>query len=123
MFVGKRPDPISGGGRWIAQMILTSALGSLGLVTEADAQQTQAGRTRCAWLMPSAVAATTAKRDAAGFAAHIRRRPSHRGQRHAKCARGRQAVVEAWKQYFDGPTAPFSWSRISSRCSTPERWR
>ena len=23
--------------------------------------------------------------------------------------RGRSAIVEGWKQFFDGPTAPFSW--------------
>ena len=27
----------------------------------------------------------------------------------AQTSRGRQEIAEAWKRYFDGPQAPFSW--------------
>ena len=36
----------------------------------------------------------------------------------AKVHRGRDAVLAAWKGFFDGPQAPFSWSPIRSKCST-----
>jgi ketosteroid isomerase-like protein len=57
-----------------------------------------------------AFAATMAKRDAKGFASHISEEALFMGAADApRVLRGRAAIVEGWKQYFDGPTAPFSW--------------
>ena len=93
------------------KMILGSLLGTAGFASRADAQQTQGGpdpqRVADA---ERAFAATMAKRDAAGFAAHISPEAIFMGSSDApRVLRGRQMIVEAWKPYFDGPAAPFSW--------------
>ncbi len=55
-------------------------------------------------------AATMAKRDAVEFAAHISEEAIFMGSSDTpRVLRGRTAIVEGWKQFFDGPTAPFSW--------------
>jgi ketosteroid isomerase-like protein len=55
-------------------------------------------------------ASTMAKRDAKGFAAHISEEAIFMGSSDApRVLHGRAAIVEGWKQFFDGPTAPFSW--------------
>jgi ketosteroid isomerase-like protein len=57
-----------------------------------------------------AFAATMAKRDAKAFASHISEEAIFMGSSDApRVLRGRTAIVEGWKQFFDGPTAPFSW--------------
>ena len=57
-----------------------------------------------------AFAATMAKRDARAFAAHIAAEAIFMGASDApRVLRGRADIVEGWKQFFDGPTAPFSW--------------
>jgi ketosteroid isomerase-like protein len=57
-----------------------------------------------------AFAATMAARDAAAFASHIAEEAIFMGASDTpRVLRGRAAIVEGWKQFFDGPTAPFSW--------------
>jgi ketosteroid isomerase-like protein len=57
-----------------------------------------------------AFAATMAKRDAAAFASHISQEAVFMGSSDTpRVLRGREAIVETWKPYFDGPAPPFSW--------------
>jgi ketosteroid isomerase-like protein len=57
-----------------------------------------------------AFAATMARRDAAGFASHISEEAIFMGSGDTpRVLRRKAAIVEGWKQFFDGPTAPFSW--------------
>jgi len=96
------------------RMLMSSVLGSIGLAArplDAGAQQTQGGpNPQRVADVERAFASTMAKRDAAGFAQHISQEAIFMGASDTpRVQRGRQAVVEAWKQYFDGPTPPFSW--------------
>jgi ketosteroid isomerase-like protein len=95
-------------------MLTSSLLGSIGLAAarlDAGAQQTQGGpNPQRVADVERAFAATMAKRDAAAFAALISREAIFMGASDTpRVLRGRQAIVEAWTPYFDGPTAPFSW--------------
>ena len=55
-------------------------------------------------------AATRAKRDLTAFAAFVSQEAIFMGASDApRVLRGRAAVVDGWKQFFDGPAAPFSW--------------
>jgi ketosteroid isomerase-like protein len=54
-----------------------------------------------------AFAATMAARDFAAFAAHVSEEAVFFGARGAQ--RGRAAVLAAWRAYFEGSAAPFSW--------------
>ena len=55
-------------------------------------------------------AATMAERDATAFASYISKEALFMGAADApRVLRGRAAIVEGWKQFFDGPTPPFSW--------------
>jgi ketosteroid isomerase-like protein len=57
-----------------------------------------------------AFAATMAKRDPAAFALNISQEAIFMGSSdRPRVLRGRDAIVEVWKQYFEGPAAPFSW--------------
>jgi ketosteroid isomerase-like protein len=75
------------------------------------AQQTQDGPNPAGVAdVERAFAATMAKRDVSAFAAHISSEAIFMGASDTpRVLRGRQAIVEAWTQYFDGPTPPFSW--------------
>lgn len=55
----------------------------------------------------SAFAATLAERDLAAFESFVSEEAVFFAGE--KALRGRATVVAAWKQFFDGPTAPFSW--------------
>ena len=55
----------------------------------------------------SSFAQTMAARDLKAFGTYVARDAVFFGRRGVM--RGRTAVVEAWKQYFEGPEAPFSW--------------
>jgi ketosteroid isomerase-like protein len=55
-----------------------------------------------------AFAATMAARDQAAFAQHIAEDAVFFDGE--KATRGRAAVVAAWKEFFAGPAAPFSWA-------------
>jgi len=92
------------------QMIAAALVGSLGLSARAGAQQTQGGPApqRVADA-ERAFAATMAARDAAAFASHISEEAVFiGGGEPPNVLRGRAAIAEGWKRFFDGP-APFSW--------------
>jgi ketosteroid isomerase-like protein len=55
----------------------------------------------------AAFAKTMADRDHAAFASFIAEEAVFVGR---TVLRGRPAVAEGWKPYFDGPTAPFAWA-------------
>ncbi len=54
-----------------------------------------------------AFAKTMADRDLAAFASFVSEEAVFVGR---SVLRGRQAVVEGWKGFFEGPRAPFSWA-------------
>ena len=54
----------------------------------------------------TAFAQTMAGRDLAAFASFVAEDAVFLGR---TARHGRQAVVEGWKAYFEGPRAPFSW--------------
>jgi ketosteroid isomerase-like protein len=54
-----------------------------------------------------AFAKSMADRDFAAFGRHVAPDTLFFGS--SKVHRGRDAVLAAWKAFFDGPTAPFSW--------------
>ena len=57
-----------------------------------------------------AFADSMAKRDLAAFSAKISTEAVFFGGPDGNTpARGRAAIVDGWKRYFDGPTPPFSW--------------
>ena len=56
-----------------------------------------------------AFAASMARRDPAAFAALVSEEAVFLGNDDRPALRGKKAVVDAWKQFFEGPTAPFSW--------------
>ena len=93
------------------KMILGLLSGWVGLAARAGAEQTLGGpNPQSIADVERAFAATMAKRDAAGFASHVSPEAIFMGASDTpRVLRGRQAIVEGWKQYFDGPTAPFSW--------------
>jgi uncharacterized protein (TIGR02246 family) len=55
----------------------------------------------------TAFAATLAARDLDAFAQYVSEEAVFVGQ---SAHRGRAAVVSAWRSYFEGPDAPFSWA-------------
>lgn len=57
-----------------------------------------------------AFAATMAMRDPKAFASYISGEAIFMGAADTpRVLRGRAAIVEGWKPFFDGPSAPFSW--------------
>jgi ketosteroid isomerase-like protein len=54
-----------------------------------------------------AFAKTMAARDHAAFGEHVAREAIFFGSKGV--LRGKAAVVEGWKRFFEGPEAPFSW--------------
>jgi ketosteroid isomerase-like protein len=92
-------------------MLWGSAVGLIGFAARAGAQQTQGGPgPRRVADVERAFAATMAARNAPAFAGFIAQEAIFMGSADApKVLRGRQAIVDAWAEYFDGPSAPFSW--------------
>ena len=79
---------------------------ALGLVPVASAEplETIAARVRAREV---AFAKSMADRDHAAFATFISEEAVFLGR---TALRGRRAVGEGWKAYFEGPKAPFSWA-------------
>ena len=58
-----------------------------------------------------AFADSMARRDFTAFSAHVSPEAIFFGGPDGNTAtKGREAVLAAWKPFFDGPTAPFSWT-------------
>lgn len=55
-----------------------------------------------------AFAKSMADRDLKAFESHVSSEALFFGSQ--RVLRGREAVVEIWKNFFEGPTAPFSWA-------------
>jgi ketosteroid isomerase-like protein len=94
------------------RMLLGVLLGSLSAggaaaVLAAETQQALAAAVRAREV---AFAKTMADRDHAGFGSFVAEEAVFMGR---TALRGRRAVLEGWKPYFEGKDAPFSW--------TPER--
>jgi len=90
---------------------LASATMALAARARGQGQQTQGGpNPQSVADVERAFAATMAHRDATAFASFISLEAIFMGSSDAPAVlRGRQAIVEEWKKFFDGPTAPFSW--------------
>lgn len=62
-----------------------------------------------------AFADSMARRDLAAFSSFVSAEAVFfSGSDGSRVLRGRNAVVEGWKRYFDGPKAPFSWGPESA---------
>ena len=55
-------------------------------------------------------AATMARRDFEGFTTYLSREAVFMSP--AGASRGKEAVAQAWRGYFDKPAAPFSWAPL-----------
>lgn len=63
-----------------------------------------------------AFADSMAKRDLTAFASHVSTEAIFFSSPDGlQVLRGRNAVVEGWRRYFNGPTAPFSWSPATAQ--------
>jgi len=93
---------ISNGLRWA----LFSALVMGGGTVLAQGATPQSGQAEV-FAAERAFAKSMADRDFAAFGRHVAPDTLFFGS--AKVHRGRDAVLAAWKPFFDGPTAPFSW--------------
>lgn len=92
-------------------MIVGSLVGLPGLTSVLHAQATQGGPDPLRVAEAErAFAATMARRDAAGFASCVSQEAIFMGSSDTpRVLRGKAAIVEGWKQFFDGAAAPFSW--------------
>ena len=72
-------------------------------LARAEAPDAAAGKVRA---REAAFAKTMADRDLAAFSTFVAKEAVFLGR---TALRGRPAVVEGWKPYFEGPKAPFSW--------------
>jgi ketosteroid isomerase-like protein len=72
-------------------------------LARAEGPDVLAGKVRA---REAAFAKTMADRDLAAFSTFVARDAVFLGK---TALRGRPAVVEGWKAYFEGPKAPFSW--------------
>lgn len=79
----------------------------LGLPTVPAAAQSTADLAAQVRAAETAFAGTMAARDHAAFAAFVADEALFFG---AGVLRGKAAVVEGWRPYFQGPDAPFSWA-------------
>ena len=93
------------------QMILGLASATIAGVARVGAQVTQGGpNPQSVADVERAFAATMARRDATAFGSFISLEAIFMGSSDTpRVLRGRQAIVEGWKQFFDGAAAPFSW--------------
>jgi ketosteroid isomerase-like protein len=89
--------------RWSAALLIAIAASGSPLAAQSDAADLRA-EVRAA---ETAFAATLAARDLAGFAGFVSEEAVFVGR---SAYRGRAAVVEAWRSYFETPDAPFSWA-------------
>lgn len=86
--------------------VLTLALAAIAVVPAAQAQD-RAALTRQVFVAESAFAASMAQRDFAAFGTFVADDALFFPRQGV--LRGKPAVLEAWRRYFDGAEAPFSW--------------
>jgi ketosteroid isomerase-like protein len=86
---------------WSVGMVLLASLGQTS--DGAEAPETLAAQVRAREV---AFARTMADRDHAAFSSYVSEEALFMGP---TVLRGRAAVAEGWKAYFEGPRAPFSW--------------
>src|SRR4051812_28923638 len=93
------------------KMILGLGAATAALAVRASGQQTRGGPSpQSVADVERAFAATMAQRDAVAFASFLSVEAIFMGNADApRVMRGRQAIVEGWKQFFEGAAAPFSW--------------
>jgi ketosteroid isomerase-like protein len=91
--------------------MMATLIGTLLLCAGVIAQKTQGGpKSQAVGDTERAFAATLAKRDITAFAMFVSNEAIFMGSSDTpRVLRGRQAIVESWKEYFEGPNAPFSW--------------
>lgn len=77
------------------------------VMTAGGARQTNAALRRQVFESEQAFAATMAARDFDGFGRFLAHEAVFMSGTQA--LRGSQAVQKAWRRYYDGPQAPFSW--------------
>lgn len=89
---------------WLSVLACAS---TLGMTVQAQAPSAvEAARTEV-WAAERAFARSMAERDFAAFGRWIADDTLFFGGR--SVLRGKAAVLEGWKAFFDGPSAPFSW--------------
>lgn len=86
--------------------VLAAALVVSACALQAPAPSLEAARAEV-FAAERAFARSMAERDLAAFARHVADDTLFFGGR--QVLRGKAAVVEGWKAFFDGPAAPFSW--------------
>lgn len=88
-------------------MRLVVGLTLAALLPHPSQAQTREELTRQVQAAESSFAATMAQRDLAAFTSHLATETVFFGRRGE--VRGKQAVADDWKRFFEGPAAPFSW--------------
>jgi len=88
-------------GRWITIMAITvTAAVSVSAETNAELRDQ-------VWKAETAFAKTMADRDHAKFTSFLADEAIFFGSK--SVLRGKSAVADGWRKYFEGPAAPFSW--------------
>jgi ketosteroid isomerase-like protein len=88
-------------------LLWMALLTALALTPSAIMAQDLPELTRQVFEAERAFAESMAKRDFTGFADHVADDAIFYGDKGAQ--RGKAAVLAAWRPFFDGPNAPFSW--------------
>ena len=82
-----------------------------GTPVRAAGQQTAKSRDEVVANAERAFAETMARRDIKAFASHLADEAIFFAEaQNRQVLRGKAAVVEGWRKFFDGPSAPFSWT-------------
>jgi len=87
--------------------ILLAGLSTLGLPTALLAQSPSATLRKQVLAAESSFAASMAKRDFDTFASHVSPEAIFFGD--TTVMRGKEAVLNGWRRFFQKPEAPFSW--------------
>jgi ketosteroid isomerase-like protein len=88
--------------------IFLAALSTVGVSPSLLGQTPPAALKRQVFAAESSFAASMAQRDLEAFASHVSSEAVFFGD--TAVMRGKPAVIEGWRRFFDTPTAPFSWT-------------
>jgi uncharacterized protein (TIGR02246 family) len=88
---------------WVTVSLASLALGGFGQARATESPETLAQQVRA---RETAFARTMAERDHGAFAGFVSEEALFLG---GTVLRGREAVAEGWRPFFEGATAPFSW--------------